>query len=197
MKIWNIKARFSNIRWLWPFCLIIEKENANLLDLLTKLNLSKKVVIDIGCGTGNVLQLFSEKLHFVGLDISWEMLTRIHLNKKVDLVQGDANHLPIKGACVELVLSVGLLEYLPNRIHLVKELTTLLKDNGHLLITSSPPGIFTWLRQLHGIKLKGVVPSEVIDVAQKLGLILVKQKHSLMQDQYLFQRKRVTKIQSG
>lgn len=188
MKIWDIKARLFHIRRLWPLCLILDKENANVLTLLSGLELGNMIVLDIGCGTGNAFELLPECTRAVGLDASFEMCRRTRQYHKVPVVQGDANFMPFRGGFVDLVLSVGLLEYQHDWTHLLKELTALVNNHGYLLVTSTPAGVFTLLRRLHGIPLMTTLPIHVIEEAQKQGMVLINQRHSLMQDQYLFQK---------
>jgi ubiquinone/menaquinone biosynthesis C-methylase UbiE len=191
VKIWDIKARlYVTVRRLWPLRLIQDKENTNVVAMLSDLCRQNALILDIGCGSGNVFRLLPKSIHIIGLDSSWEMLRRIGHHHNVAVVQGDATCLPFKRNCTDLLLSIGVMEYQPNMTSFLKELSSIAKLRGYLVLTSTPPGIFTMLRRLQFIPLQSILAGQVIEEAHKQGLILVEHRHSLMQDQYLFQKKR-------
>jgi len=189
MSVWDLKAGlYYHFRSLWPFSQILNKENANVRALLSGLEFDNALVLDIGCGTGNVLGLLPEGTQAIGVDVSFKMLKKAHHYYKVPVVQGDANSLPLKNKNADLIISVGLLEYQTDWIGFIKKLNSLIKNNGYLILTSSPAGVFTLLRYLLGTVVKSTLPVQVIKVARKQGLILIEHRHSLMQDQYIFQK---------
>jgi len=190
MNLWDLKSSFySHLRKKWPFRQIINRENANVLALLSELNMDRMRALDIGCGNGNSLQLLPENVKIIGLDLSWEMIKRARLHLQHLFVQGDARFLPFQPSCADLVISIGLLEYLPDWRYSLKCMADLVKSHGYLLITTSPPNIFCCLRRFYGIPLRSNSPEKVISAATSFGLSLIKKDHSTMQDQYLFQKR--------
>lgn len=189
MIFWDIKAvLYTYFRRLWPFSLILDQENAHVVKLLSHINLRNKLILDIGCGTGNVVELLPRRMRTIGSDVSLEMLKRTRRYLLIPVIQGDANFLPFKNGIADVAISVGVLEYQPDCNHFLQELISATKIDGYLLVTSTPPGVLTWFRRLLGIPLKTTLPEQVIEGARKQGVILIEQTHSLMQDQYLFQK---------
>ena len=104
-------------------------------------------VLDVGCGTGvYVDELVKRRFKVHGLDISKEMVKKslitVSESKKeeVRLVVGDAEFLPFKSDYFDLIIGVGLLEYLPSEINALSEFKRLLKPKGILIFTL--PNIF-------------------------------------------------------
>ena len=93
-------------------------------------------VLEIGCGSGNLLKyLNSKNIH--GLDISPKM---IEFCKKTILygsfVSGDAESLPYESNSFDKVIISEVLYYLPDIEKALKEANRILKKDGLLLITS-------------------------------------------------------------
>ena len=118
----------------------------NLIDKEIDKNQDIKV-LDVGCGTGvYVDELVKRTFKVYGLDISKEMVQKslitVSESKKeeVRLVVGDAEFLPYKSDYFDLIIGVGLLEYLPSEINALSEFKRLLKQEGILIFTL--PNIF-------------------------------------------------------
>jgi SAM-dependent methyltransferase len=71
----------------------------------------------------------------LGLDLS-ERFLRYARSKRgdLDLVRADAHNIPLRDGSLELIVSVGLLEYV-ERIVVMKEMDRILKQRGHLIIS--------------------------------------------------------------
>ena len=56
MNLWEFKAGFyDSARKLFPFNLILSKENTNLKNLLAKIDLVDGKILDVGTGPGTIL----------------------------------------------------------------------------------------------------------------------------------------------
>lgn len=107
--------------------------------------------LDVGCGTGMFLSLLSQKTKFiVGIDMSAEML---QIAKKrmtgAALVQADADHLPFVGESFDVIVSVTLLQNMPNPALTVREFARVLRPGGIAMMTSlkhkhSPKQLMAW-----------------------------------------------------
>ena len=97
-----------------------------------------KVALDIGCGTGVLLDELVKKCDFaVGLDISIEMLrrdTRQDKNFKGTTV-GDGMSLPYKSGSFEAVACRGSLHHMPSLTSVLCEIHRVLKDKGALVLS--------------------------------------------------------------
>ncbi len=90
-------------------------------EILSRLNFTDDDrIIDIGCGTGNLLGLLIAKLNgnvkhsFVGIDLSFEMIRIAHVKyPEIDFIVADSDNLPIRDESFDRVLSVTHLQNLP------------------------------------------------------------------------------------
>jgi len=81
-------------------------------------------VLEVGCGEGKTLCLLAEPGRLVvGMDISTACLHKAsQADRGLDLVQGDAGHLPLADAAFETVLAAEVLEHIPNWQEALEEL---------------------------------------------------------------------------
>jgi len=103
------------------------------------------IVLDIGCGNGRNMILFSENKRVIGLDISRNMvqtakknLMKKNLSHKCDLLQSDAVHLPIKESSIDVILYIATLHHISTadeRLRSLLELKRTLRKGGRALIS--------------------------------------------------------------
>ena len=105
-------------------------------------------VLDVGCGSGLLLQRLSERAKVVvGVDFSWKMLEVAR--RRADgarLVLADAEALPFKGGAFDAVVSTTLLQNVPSPERASGECVRVLKSGGILVLTTlkrkhSPEGV--------------------------------------------------------
>ena len=73
-----------------------------------------ELVLDLGCGTGQILKMDNRGLEFIGLDSSLRMLKRASQNKGALLLcQADARAIPFKDNVFDSGVALDLFEYLP------------------------------------------------------------------------------------
>lgn len=92
---------------------------------------SQPLVIDVGCGEKPYADFF-ENAHYVGLNYGMD-------DASPDIV-GDAQQLPLKNNCADIVFSTQVIEHVPYPEKLVREVFRVLKPQGVLLLT----GPFYW-----------------------------------------------------
>jgi ubiquinone/menaquinone biosynthesis C-methylase UbiE len=94
-------------------------------------------VLDVGCGTGDFVQLFDpSRTRYLGVDISANMIAecrRLFPAHEFKVTDGDSIDAP--DASVDLVLSIGVLEYLHDPVSHLKELIRVAKPHGHIIVT--------------------------------------------------------------
>lgn len=190
-SLWNLNAKlYRSVRTGFPFNLILNGENRNLKLLLRSIEIKGKRVVDLGTGTGNVLYYLGDADPCLGIDLTFDMLKRAQQNyPDAKLVVADALKLPIKTDSAELMTTVGLSEYLKDVKPLFKEAYRILKDSGCLLLTFSPPGIWTRLRVLLGHPIYPRTLDELKVIALNEKFHFMRNTHSLMQGQALFEKK--------
>jgi SAM-dependent methyltransferase len=92
-------------------------------------------LLDIGCGTNQLVRTYREKLKGSGLGVDvygWE---------GVDLVVKDSSKLPFASESVDTVAMLAVFNHIPNRDRVLLEARRLLRAKGRLIMTMIPPGI--------------------------------------------------------
>jgi ubiquinone/menaquinone biosynthesis C-methylase UbiE len=93
--------------------------------------------LDVGCGTGVYTEEISRSSRMcVGLDLSENMIEYAKKRwKGLNLVLADAHNLPFRDECFNLVVSVGLLEYVQRDV-VLKEMARILKKRTFLMLVT-------------------------------------------------------------
>jgi SAM-dependent methyltransferase len=98
-------------------------------------------VVDAPCGAGLAFTGISpdQDVRYVALDISPAMLDRarrkanaLHL-EQIELVQGDAERIPVEDGSADLFLSISGLHYMPDPAAAVREIARCLRPGGRVL----------------------------------------------------------------
>jgi len=125
---------------------ILFKRTNNILKLSKVKKHSK--ILDVGCGTGNLLSLLSrdKTLTLYGIDLSKEMLriAKNKLLKNAHLSLGSVNYL-LKNYgqdYFDYIFFDDVFHHLPNQEEVVKDVLVLLKDNGKFIISDLSFGRF-------------------------------------------------------
>jgi ubiquinone/menaquinone biosynthesis C-methylase UbiE len=102
-------------------------------------------VLDIGCGTGALLeQLNGRSREIWGLDNSQEALQFCRKRGLTNLVLADATRLPFDSDYFDLVSAIGIIEHVQDDDALLAEIWRVLKPRGVLiLLTSSFPYLWS------------------------------------------------------
>lgn len=114
-------------------------------------------VLDVGCGDGVLAtELASAGAAVTGLDASRDMLAAARRRADtagvvLELVEGDAEHLPFPDAHFDVVLSVATLCFSAEPERPLKEMVRVLRPGGHLLLGELASGnAWAALRRLKG-----------------------------------------------
>ncbi len=102
------------------------------------------VVLDIGCGAGTDLLLAARRIgangRAIGIDMTSDMRERAMAGaqssglRNVDIRDGDAKNLPAEDSTVDVVISNGVLNLVPDKTRAVRELARVLKRGGRVQI---------------------------------------------------------------
>lgn len=135
----EVAKAFEKMTNFLPFKLLRRK----VISRLKKFNPSGKLV-DIGCGSGNLIIQIAEKLprlNLVGVDISSEILSFANkraiekkVDKKVEFKNGTVENLPFPNNSVDFIISTFSLHHWLNPIKAFKEIYRILKESGTFLI---------------------------------------------------------------
>jgi len=93
--------------------------------------------LDLGCGAGKVLEgIPRERLSIVGVDLVPEMVAVAAGNHPEDrFAAADATRLPFRPGSFDLVTSVGVLEYIPDPLDVLRGVHALIRPGGHLIMS--------------------------------------------------------------
>jgi ubiquinone/menaquinone biosynthesis C-methylase UbiE/DNA-binding transcriptional ArsR family regulator len=136
-------------------------------------------VVDLGTGTGRILELFAaqaEKLY--GIDASREMLAiaRAHLEKnghgRAELRLSDIYALPLPDASADLVTIHQVLHFLDEPQKALLEARRVLKPDGNLLAVDFAPHDHENLREHHAHRRLGVSAEQMSNWLSRAGLHL-------------------------
>lgn len=115
-----------------------------------------KSVLDVGTGTGRILQLLGHDAErAVGLDSSHSMLSVARANleraemRGIDLRQGDVYSPPFDRNSFDLIVIHQVLHFLDDPARAVREAARLLTPGGRLLIVDFAPHSLEFLRNDH------------------------------------------------
>jgi SAM-dependent methyltransferase len=92
-------------------------------------------LLDIGCGAG-AFWSFLFGVHIIGIDINLSQAARKKARKfGVDLVLGDAQHLPFKNGSFDIAVEQDVLEHLECPFMALRETSRILRDDGEFLVS--------------------------------------------------------------
>jgi ubiquinone/menaquinone biosynthesis C-methylase UbiE len=101
-------------------------------------------LVDVGCGTGNLLISLLDDPHaerLIGLDYSEEMVSRLQSKiaaggrpDRLQVLHGDAEHLPFDDASLEVVTCCNSFHHYPHQAAVVREFRRVLRPGGMLIL---------------------------------------------------------------
>lgn len=155
-----------------------EEVEAAILDLVGDVPL--QAVLDLGTGTGRMLQLLSPHANrVVGVDLSPAMLSiaraeveRANL-RNVQLRQGDVYALPVERDSYDLVLVHQVLHYLDDPQRALREAARALRPGGRLVVVDFAPHDLEFLRERHAHRRLGFSRDEINEMFADIGLEIV------------------------
>jgi ubiquinone/menaquinone biosynthesis C-methylase UbiE len=115
----------------------------SVLGFLDEFSQGKKLsVLDVGCGVGSILELVLERGHAAyGLDITVDMVKRAcEVSEKYCsdgslLLAGDVHDLPFSDKSFDVVLCIGVLQFLPGDRAVLQEINRVVKTGGIAIVS--------------------------------------------------------------
>lgn len=143
MKLWDkkrrIKHRYDVTAQMYD-ARYADEQTAKIEAALQCVNFKDTTVLDVGCGTGISFDYIADKAQvIVGIDISKKSLlqakkrSRDHLHAQ--LIQADADNMPLKNEVFERILAVTIIQNMPAPTKTLKEIKRVAKCNATLVIT--------------------------------------------------------------
>jgi ubiquinone/menaquinone biosynthesis C-methylase UbiE len=110
-------------------------------------------LLDVGCGTGNLLALIFSKydVQIAGVDLSPDMLeiARKKLGEKTDLRLGDSEYLPFDDESFDVVICTDSFHHYPHPKNALTEFRRVLHPKGRIIIAD--PYAPTPIRQIFNL----------------------------------------------
>jgi len=142
------------------------------------------VALDVGCGPGNVTAMLADAVGpdglALGLDISEPMLARaVRSSSKPQLgfMRADAQRLPLRDDTVDAIVSIAVLQLVPDPSAAVAEMARVLRPGGRLAImvpTVGHPRPFWRLMPNTGARF--FTDDELADILEDNGFASVRTK---------------------
>ncbi|MBU0754132.1 MAG: class I SAM-dependent methyltransferase [Planctomycetes bacterium] len=135
-------GRQYKVRYRFPFAMAFQEErNKIILDLLAGETDEETQVLDLGCGTGVMIEALSSRFSSIlGLDASMEMMTAVNRNPgnapkpPIKLIQGDIEALPFENESLERVVCRSILHHAGSLERSLQEVHRVLKPRGKLIV---------------------------------------------------------------
>lgn len=126
-------------RTYWWF----QGRKAIVMGLLEPFLKDQPKVVDLGCGTGLILDEMQRFGEPVGVDFSPRALEFCHQRDLKRLVRADVTSLPLKSGTADIITALDITEHVENDDALISEAARILKRGGHALFTV-PAHQFLW-----------------------------------------------------
>ncbi|MBN1833460.1 MAG: metalloregulator ArsR/SmtB family transcription factor [Deltaproteobacteria bacterium] len=140
------------------------------------------VVVDLGCGTGELV----EKLQYIagrviGVDSSSKMIElarkRVYPDReKVDLRLGELEHLPLKNEEADCAVVSMVLHHVATPDRFVSEVSRVIKNNGALVIADFDKHHDESLRQTYGDRWLGFSKDEILGFLGPNGFTMIEDR---------------------
>jgi ubiquinone/menaquinone biosynthesis C-methylase UbiE len=151
-----------------------------VLARLTDLALAPAMVLDLGCGTGQLTRRLTERFpdaEVVGLDYSAGMLGEAarRVDGRADLVRADALHLPFGSAVADVVVCTESFHWYIDQQRAIDNVASVLRPGGRLVIASiaAVTGIGEFatrrLSTVAGQPVRALTPRQVCDLLRRSG----------------------------
>lgn len=143
------------------------------------------VALDVGSGPGSVTAALARAAApdgvALGVDISEPMLARAvrnHAGPHTGFIRADAQQLPLRDETVDAVVSIAVLQLIPDPVATLKEIARVLRPGGRLALMVPTAGRAAWLWQMlpnTGAHFFG--DDEIADILEDHGFVSVRTKY--------------------
>jgi ubiquinone/menaquinone biosynthesis C-methylase UbiE len=147
-----------------------EEQQTKIKTALPLVNFRKTgTIIDVGCGTGQLLPHVSNLVKLVVcVDIARNLIAKAQArakhNKRVALLRADADHLPFRSHKFDIAFAITLLQNMPHPSKTLHEIKRVTKRDANLIITGLKKAFneqqFTHLLRASGLEINSLKMDE-------------------------------------
>ncbi|GFG73825.1 methyltransferase domain-containing protein [Mycobacterium botniense] len=138
--------------------------------------------LDVGCGPGTVTAALGRAVSpdglALGIDISESMLARAvraHSGPQVGFLRADAQQLPLRGATVDAVVCIAVLQLVPDPSAAIAEMARVLRPGGRVAVMVPTAGFAARVWQLLPNRWARVFgEDELGDILEQHGFVSVR-----------------------
>lgn len=171
-------------------------------------------VIDLGSGAGNdcfiARKLTGEGGKVIGIDFTTAMIDKARLNAEklalnnVEFRQGDIEQIPVTANIADVVVSNCVLNLVPNKQNVIKEIYRILKPGGHfsisdIVLDGALPSKWKEVAELYAGCVSGAIQKQdylnLIEAAGFKNIVLQKDKPIIIPDDILVNHLTAEEIQ--
>jgi arsenite methyltransferase len=143
------------------------------------------IALDVGCGPGNVTASLARAAGpgglALGLDLSEAMLVRAvraQAGPQIGFLRADAQRLPLRDEAVDAVVSIAVLQLVPDPAAVLAEMTRVLRAGGRLAVMVPTAGWAARIwRMLPNIGARLFGEDEIGDILEDHGFTSVRTNH--------------------
>ena len=143
------------------------------------------VALDVGCGPGSITASLARAVGpdglALGVDVSEPMLARavrVQAGSQTAFLRADAQQLPLRDRCVDAVVSIAVLQLIPDPAAALGEMARVLKPGGRIALMVPTAGSASRLWQvLPKAGARVFHDDEIADALERQGLISVRVKN--------------------
>lgn len=163
-------------------------------------------IIDLGSGAGNdafiVRRIAGDKGKIIGIDFSEAMITRARNNveklgfNNIEFRQGDIENIPVSANKADVIISNCVLNLVPNKENVFKEIFRVLKPKGHfsisdIVLVGELPAKLKQAAEMYAGCVSGAIQkNDYLAIIKKTGftnITLQKEKKIVIPDDILLQ----------
>lgn len=172
-----------------------------LIDVFTEGTKNKKI-LDVGCGSGQLITELSEKSHYsVGLETSESFRKNLNKSTKCNFIKGDCHQIPFRDEVFDLVVSIATLEHVKNYEIAIMEIKRVLRKGGFAFFMLGPTPIWKYFdnKDHRRITVKNPKVSTVLNLLKdgkykKVQAYNVKYRLTMMPDFKILSNNKLGKI---
>ncbi len=160
-QVWNVVLeRYRRV--------MVRRPARAILSMVRKSDSIKPRLLDLGCGDGLFLASYSSaSMETFGLDTAWWALRTAREQRRLNVLQGSIETLPLATHSVHIITMFHILEHVADPHACLREINRVLAPGGWLLI--QVPNSRSWQCRLLGLRWIGFdVPRHLVNYSDRV-----------------------------